>query len=65
MNKTHTLSHLLPVLFGFFIMGFCDVVGVATSYVQQHFALSEASRDSFPRWSSCGSCCWPCRWLSG
>ena len=48
MNKTHTLSHLLPVLFGFFIMGFCDVVGVATSYVQQHFALSESLAGLIP-----------------
>ena len=48
MNNKHTLSRLLPVLFGFFIMGFCDVVGVATSYVQQHFALSESLAGLIP-----------------
>ena len=48
MNKKHSLSRLLPVLFGFFIMGFCDVVGVATSYVQQHFALSESLAGLIP-----------------
>ena len=31
----------LPVLFGFFVMGFCDVVGIATSYVKDDFAWSE------------------------
>ena len=48
MNKKHPLSHLLPVLFGFFVMGFCDVVGVATSYVQQHFSLSESLAGLIP-----------------
>ena len=32
---------LLPVLFGFFIMGFCDIVGIATTYVKADFNLSE------------------------
>lgn len=63
MNKTHTLSHLLPVL-GFFIMGFCDVVGVATSHVQQHFALGKPCGliplDGLPVVPKR----WPCRWLS-
>lgn len=31
----------LPVLFGFFVMGFCDVVGIATSYVKEDFGWSE------------------------
>ena len=39
MNKS--VHKLLPVLFGFFVMGFCDVVGISTSYVQQDFGLSE------------------------
>ena len=29
---------ILPVMFGFFIMGFVDIVGVATSYVKADFA---------------------------
>lgn len=33
MNK----KQLLPVMFGFFIMGFVDIVGVATSYVKNDF----------------------------
>ena len=39
------IKALLPVLFGFFIMGFCDVVGISTSYVKADFRLSE-------------NCCW-------
>lgn len=35
------INKVLPVLFGFFVMGFCDVVGIATSYVGQDFNLSE------------------------
>lgn len=48
MNDKHTLNRLLPVLYGFFIMGFCDVVGVATSYVQRQFALSESLAGLIP-----------------
>lgn len=38
MNKGVSLNKILPVMFGFFIMGFVDVVGVATSYVKSDFA---------------------------
>ena len=31
----------MPVLFGFFVMGFCDVVGISTSYVKADFGLSD------------------------
>lgn len=39
---------LLPVLFGFFVMGFCDVVGIATSYVKTDFGLSESVSGFIP-----------------
>lgn len=42
------LRNLLPVLFGFFIMGFCDIVGVATSYVKSEFGLSETLAGLIP-----------------
>lgn len=29
---------ILPVMFGFFIMGFIDIIGIATSYVKNDFA---------------------------
>ncbi len=33
-NKT-SLSKILPVLFGFFVMGFCDVVGITSAHVKE------------------------------
>lgn len=46
MNKS--ISKVLPVLFGFFVMGFCDVVGISTSYVQQDFGLNETVAGFIP-----------------
>lgn len=36
------------MLFGFFIMGFCDVVGISTSYVKADFRLSETVAGFLP-----------------
>ncbi|MCQ2167678.1 MAG: MFS transporter [Bacteroidales bacterium] len=38
----------IPVLFTFFIMGFCDVVGMATSHLKEDFALSEVMAGFIP-----------------
>ena len=46
-NST-SIKVLLPVLFGFFIMGFCDVVGISTSYVKADFSLSETVAGFLP-----------------
>lgn len=48
MKKGNNLVKLLPVLFGFFIMGFCDIVGFSTSYVKEEFALSETLAGLIP-----------------
>ena len=48
MKRSSYIAQLLPVLFGFFIMGFCDVVGIATSYVQRDFDLSETAAGFIP-----------------
>jgi fucose permease len=48
MQKTSAFSKLLPVLFGFFIMGFVDVVGISTNYVKQDFALSDSVANLLP-----------------
>ena len=42
------IGKVLPVLFGFFVMGFCDVAGIATSYVKQDFGLSETMAGFIP-----------------
>ncbi|WP_418213724.1 MFS transporter [Bacteroides difficilis] len=47
MKEKHILK-ILPVLFGFFIMGFCDVVGISTSYVKEDFGLSETLAGFIP-----------------
>jgi len=39
---------LLPVLSGFFVMGFCDVVGISTSYAKIDFNLSETLAGFIP-----------------
>jgi fucose permease len=37
-----------PVLFGFFIMGFCDIVGISSDYVQRSFGWSPAMTGFVP-----------------
>ncbi|HKK61765.1 MAG TPA: MFS transporter [Bacteroidales bacterium] len=48
MSKKTSLRKVLPVLFGFFIMGFVDVVGISTSYVQKDFQLSDSIANLLP-----------------
>jgi MFS transporter, FHS family, L-fucose permease len=48
MNNTKKGTAVLPVLFGFFIMGFVDVVGISTSYVKQDFNLSDTLANLLP-----------------
>lgn len=38
----------IPVLATFFVMGFCDVVGIATSYVKKDFGLTESVAGFIP-----------------
>lgn len=35
------INHFLPVMLGFFVMGFIDVVGIASNYIKQDFHLSD------------------------
>lgn len=48
MKKNNSAYAVLPVLFGFFIMGFADVVGISTSYVKQDFHLSDSMANLLP-----------------
>lgn len=41
-------SKILPVLFGFFIMGFCDLVGVSVTYAKDYFNWSETQAGFLP-----------------
>lgn len=48
MTEKNLTNKILPVLFGFFIMGFVDVVGISTNYVKQDFALSDTLANLLP-----------------
>lgn len=48
MENNFSRSKFLPVMFGFFIMGFVDVVGIATSYIKIDFALSDTLASLIP-----------------
>lgn len=47
-KETSSISKVLPVLFGFFIMGFCDVVGISTTYMKETFQLTERAAGFIP-----------------
>jgi fucose permease len=48
MNNKTSYSKILPVLFGFFVMGFCDVVGITSAHVKEDLlgAYSPEFRDT-------------------
>ncbi|WP_456088396.1 MFS transporter [Parabacteroides sp.] len=48
MNTRHENRILFPILFGFFVMGFVDLVGIATNYIKEDFALSDTSANLLP-----------------
>ena len=48
MKDKSSITKVLPVLFGFFIMGLVDLVGIATNYVKQDFALSDTLANMLP-----------------
>jgi fucose permease len=48
-NSTKSpVGKILPVLFAFFVMGFCDFVGSATTYAKNDFGLSETMAGFLP-----------------
>src|SRR5690554_2334592 len=51
MDQMKTKRNIIPVIavfFGFFIMGFVDVVGIATNYVKIDFNLSNSLANTLP-----------------
>jgi len=40
MSKNKLSGAVLPVLFGFFVMGFCDIVGISSDYAASAFGWS-------------------------
>ena len=47
MEKGNKIARLLPVLLAFFIMGYCDLVGIATHYLKQDFSLGDTAANAF------------------
>lgn len=48
LKKVSSSMVICPILFGFFIMGFADVVGIATNYVKVDFGLSDTLANLIP-----------------
>ena len=48
MKTSFSLLKLLPVMLGFFVMGFVEVVGIATNYVKNDFNLSDVMANLIP-----------------
>ena len=47
MEDKNRISRLMPVLLAFFIMGYCDLVGIATNYLKQDFSLGDTAANAF------------------
>lgn len=43
MQQKINFRHFIPVMFGFFIMGFIDIIGIASNYIKQDFHLNDTS----------------------
>lgn len=48
MKGKVSLWALFPVLFSFYIVGFCDIVGISVSYIQSDFQLGNTMAGLFP-----------------
>ena len=47
-NNKNIYAKLIPVMFCFFAMGFVDLVGIASNYVQADLGLNDAQANIFP-----------------
>lgn len=48
MKEEKKLMKLVPIMLAFFAMGFVDMVGIATNYVQKDLGLSDTLANLFP-----------------
>lgn len=48
MKQSNSKWTILLILFGFFVMGFVDVVGISTNYVKRDFGLSDTLANLIP-----------------
>lgn len=47
-GRKSTAMQIIPVMLCFFVMGFVDLVGTASNYVQQDLGLTDAQANLFP-----------------
>jgi len=48
MKHSNAILKLLPVMLAFFVMGFVDLVGIATNYIKEDFKLSDTMANLMP-----------------
>ncbi len=48
MEKKNKISKILPVFLAYIVMGFVDIVGVATGYIKSDFKLSDSMAQLIP-----------------
>lgn len=48
MKKQNSFKYIMPVLLSFYVMGFVDLVGVATGYVKEDYQLSDSMAQLLP-----------------
>lgn len=48
MSKQNTMWAALPILFAFFVMGFCDIVGISSDYAAEAFGWSPTMAGLIP-----------------
>jgi len=46
--KSVSIKKVAPVLFAYFVMGFCDAVGISSNYIKQDYGLSETNANLLP-----------------
>ena len=53
-DRRSSILQMIPVMLCFFAMGFVDLVGTASNYVQKDLGLTIRRQISFLRWYSSG-----------
>lgn len=48
MSDKKTIGAIIPVMLGFFVMGFCDIVGISSDYAKEAFGWSNTMAGLIP-----------------
>lgn len=58
---SNSKKKIIPVLAAFFVMGFCDIVGISSDYMQTSFGWSSTMTGLYPLWYLFGFSFWEFR----